>query len=134
MSRTIKDVMYLSSKLAKVEPPEWRPEFSWILPLSYVDGTFEADPARIWARAYAYSRPDWNAEKVARLLDEFERVGLLYPALADEDGRLWRKWTGPQWVQVSDSRKGHYAVGKGALFTQQVAEGQPLVNQGLTKG
>jgi hypothetical protein len=133
MSRVIKDGVWLSSKLASVQPQEWRPEYVWLLIGSFVDGTFEADPARIWARAYAYSRPDWSAEKVAKLLDEFERVGLLQRT-KDEQGRVWGLWTGPQYVKVSDSRKTHYAVGKSALFTQALAKVQPLVNQGLAEG
>lgn len=115
MSRVIKDNVYHSNKVSNIQPKEWRPEYSWLLPLSYVDGTFEAEAQHVWAKAYAYSRPDWSTEKVAQLLDEFERVGLLQRT-KDEHGRVWGFWTGSDNFTPPPSQRSHYKQGKRDLF------------------
>jgi hypothetical protein len=118
MSRVIKDNVYHSNKVSNIQPKEWRPEYSWLLPLSYVDGTFEAEAQNVWARAYAYSRPDWSTEKVAQLLDEFERVGLLQRT-KDEHGRVWGFWTGSDNFTPPPSQRSHYKQGKRDLFNDK---------------
>jgi len=129
MARVISEKIWHSSKLANVQPQEWRPEYAWLVAIAYVDGTFEADPRDIWARAYAYSRPDWSAEKVAQLLDEFERVGLLQ-RITDKDGRVWGFWTGSDNFTPPPSKKSHYKAGKRSLFSQNEDVVQPLCTQG----
>jgi hypothetical protein len=129
MGRVISEKIWHSSKLAKVQPQEWRPEYAWLVAIAYVDGTFEADPRDIWARSYAYSRPDWSAEKVAQLLDEFERVGLLQ-RITDKDGRVWGFWTGSDNFTPPPSKKSHYKAGKRSLFSQGADNVQPSYTQG----
>jgi hypothetical protein len=85
------------------------------MPLAFVDGTFEADARSIWSRAYAYGRPDWDADKVAKLLDEFERVGLLQRT-KDEDGRVWGFWVGSDKFLPAPAHRERYKAGKRALF------------------
>jgi hypothetical protein len=129
MARVISEKIWHSSKLAKVQPQEWRPEYAWLVAIAYVDGTFEADPRDIWARSYAYSRPDWSAEKVAQLLDEFERVGLLQ-RITDKDGRVWGFWTGSDNFTPPPSKKSHYKAGKRSLFSPSANKVQPSCTQG----
>jgi hypothetical protein len=115
MARIINEAAYHSKKISNVQPPEWRAEFAWLLPLSTVDGTFEADPRDVWSKAYAYARPDWTPDKITQLLDEFERVGLLRRT-QDPDGRVWGFWVGSDNFQPKPSHLSRYKVGKRSLF------------------
>lgn len=115
MARVVSEKIWHSTKISKIEPAAWRPEYPWLLSLAFVDGTFEADPRDIWARAYAYGRPDWTPEKVAQLLDEFERVGLLRRT-TDADGRVWGFWVGSDNFQPPPSHRERYKAGKRSLF------------------
>lgn len=115
VARLISERVWHSKKLSNVHPKEWQPEYTWLLPISFVDGTFEADAQDIWARAYAYAREDWDAGKVAKLLDEFERVGLLQRT-TDADGRIWGFWVGSDNFLPPPSHRERYKVGKRSLF------------------
>jgi hypothetical protein len=115
-ARILNEAIYGSKKIASVEPPEWRAEFPWLLALSNTDGTFEADAHSVWAKAYAFARPDFTSEKVGRLLDEYARVGLLLRK-EDADGRLWGFWVGSDNFQPPPSKRAHYKQGKRALFS-----------------
>jgi hypothetical protein len=119
MARVVSEKLWTSEKLRYVQPPEWRSEYAYLLPISLADGTFECDPHRIWSQAYSYLREDWNAEKVGRLLDEFCRVGLLWRA-EDENGRLWGFWVGSEKFLPSKERckKKRYRVGRADLFEE----------------
>jgi hypothetical protein len=139
-ARILNEAIYHSKKIANIQPPEWRAEFAWLLALSNTDGTFEADAQSVWSQAYAHSRPDFTTDKVAQLLDEYARVGLLLRK-QDVDGRLWGFWAGSDNFQPPPSRKNHYKQGKRALFdnvqplcTPGVPQVQPLANQGITFG
>lgn len=129
MARIISERLWHSSKVSNIQPKEWRPEYAWLVAIAFVDGTFEADPQEIWARAYAYSRPDWNAEKVVQLLDEFERVGLLQ-RIKDKDGRVWGFWTGSDNFTPPPSKRNHYRAGKRSLFSLGANNGETLCTQG----
>jgi hypothetical protein len=76
-NRIISDVTWKSKKLRVVQPPEFRPEYAWIMPIVEDNGCFEYDPETIWAEAYAVARPSVDVAKVKAILDEFIRVGLL---------------------------------------------------------
>jgi hypothetical protein len=76
-NRIISDVTYQSKKIRTVQPPEFRVEYAWIMPVVEDNGCFEYDPETIWATAYSLPRPGWTPEKVKAVLDEFIRVGLL---------------------------------------------------------
>jgi hypothetical protein len=81
-----------SRKLALVEPPAFRAEYCNLLPLALANGSFECDPKLIWSTCYAYNRPDITIDFVVNILDEFERVRLLFRWLAD--GKPWAYWVG----------------------------------------
>jgi len=85
------------------------------MPISFVDGTFEADDTLIWSQAYACARPDWTPDNVAQLLHEFERVGLLR-RVKDADGRVWGFWTGSDNFLPPPSHRDRYKNGKRSLF------------------
>jgi hypothetical protein len=130
MARVISEKIWHSTKIANIEPKEWRPEYAWLVAIAFVDGTFEADARDVWARAYAYSRPDWSAEKVAQLLDELERVGLLQ-RVTDADGRVWGYWTGSEKFTPPPSKWKHYRSGKLDLFTAGVHKVSTDAAQGI---
>jgi hypothetical protein len=70
-----------------IQPPEFRSEYAWIMPVVDDNGVFEYDPEKLWAEAYAVARPGWDAEQVKAVLDEFVRVGLLLKYEAE--GKTW---------------------------------------------
>lgn len=85
--------LWTSSKLAMVEPPEFRAEFANLLPLATANGTFEADARLIWSRVYAFNRPDVSLERIEQILKEFERVDLVR-FWQDESRKVWGFWVG----------------------------------------
>jgi hypothetical protein len=129
MARVISEKIWHSTKIANIQPKEWRPEYAWLVAIAFVDGTFEADARDIWARAYAYSRPDWSAEMVAQLLDELERVGLIQ-RVKDADGRVWGFFTGSDNFTPPPSKKSHYKAGKRSLFSAGADAVKTLCTQG----
>ena len=131
-ARILNEAIYHSKKIANVQPPEWRAEFAWLLALSNTDGTFEADPRSVWAQAYAFARPDFTSDKVAQLLDEYERVGLLRRA-QDTEGRLWGFWVGSDNFQPPPSKRNHYKKGPRDLFDDGPAPVKPLCTPGADK-
>jgi hypothetical protein len=56
------------------------------------NGSFECDPRAIWATCYSYNRPDVTPEDTVAILDEFERVKLLYRWTIS--GHTWGYWVG----------------------------------------
>lgn len=87
------EAIWNSKKLKKVEPPAYRAEYTNMIPLATANGSFECDPEMIWSRIYAYNRPDISAETVAKILDEFERVKLLF-RWTDEQENRFGYWVG----------------------------------------
>jgi len=85
--RIISDVTWKSKKVRSIQPPEYRPEYAWIMPVVEDNGVFEYDPDKLWSEAYALARPGWTPERVKELLDELIRVGLLLPFEAQ--GKTW---------------------------------------------
>lgn len=85
--------IWRSGKLSLVEPSKFRGELANLIPLMRVDGTFEADARLIWSQAYSFNRPDINLRHVEAMLQEFERVKLLFRWRA-EDGKLWGYFIG----------------------------------------
>jgi len=58
------------------------------------NGIFETDPQRIWAKSYAYNRPDVGFDEVRKILDEFERVKLLFRWTDPVSGKHFGYWIG----------------------------------------
>jgi hypothetical protein len=74
--RIITDATWMSKKIRSVQPPDFRSEYAWIMPIFEDNGVAEYDPERTHAEAYVLSRPDIGQDKVKAILDEFVRVGL----------------------------------------------------------
>ena len=85
------DAIYLSDKV-KALKPEYRAEYSYLIPLAEANGVFEANPGKIWVTAYAYHREGTNPGWVRDLLSDFVRVDLL--RTWNENGKTWGFWTG----------------------------------------
>jgi hypothetical protein len=117
MARVVSEKIWSSQKVRNINPEEWQPEYSWLLPIAAADGTFEADAHLVWAQAYSCNRRQWNTENVGRLLDELERVGLLQRA-DDENGKVWGRWVGSEKFLPSKERcrTNRYKTGRGDLF------------------
>lgn len=106
--------VWQSDKLARVQPESFRAEYANLIPLALANGSFECNARRVWSSVYGYNRPSMTAEIVGKVLDEFERVGLLF-RWKDSAGREWGYWTGieksgrlPSASRISSE---HYKVG-----------------------
>jgi hypothetical protein len=89
------EALWLSDKLNMVEPPRFRGEYANMHPLALANGSFECDSNKVWRAVYSYNRPDVSREIVAAILDEFERVHLLFRWTV-EAGKVWGYWTGQE--------------------------------------
>lgn len=78
--------VWTSDKIREVKK-EFRSEYPSWLPLADANGVFEANPGLIWRKVYSYNRPEISVEKVAEILDEFERVGLVVTWKKSSQGR-----------------------------------------------
>jgi hypothetical protein len=87
------DAISRSDKLLKIEPVGYRAEYSYLLTLALANGSFECEPRKLWTNLYAYNRPDFTPERVAEMLDKYERAKMLY-RWSDADGKLWGHWVG----------------------------------------
>jgi hypothetical protein len=90
--RLIDDAIWRSNKLRKVQPESYRPEYAWLVPIANDHGSFECDAVAIWAAAYAANRPGFTVEDVTKILDELERMKLLYRW--EVNGKLYGYWVG----------------------------------------
>lgn len=70
-----------------------RAEYANLLPLAEANGTFECDPALVWSRVYSFNRQDMTEGQVRAILDDLERVKLLF-RWPSKDGRMWGYWIG----------------------------------------
>jgi hypothetical protein len=108
------DGIWQSDKIAQVQPPAFRAEFANLIPLATANGTFEVEPRRIWATVYSFNRPDITPEDTNRILDEFERVKLLFRWTEASTGKRWGYWVGIEKAGrlPAESRRGtHEAIG-----------------------
>ena len=106
------DGVWRSDKIALVQPPAYRAEFANLIPLATANGTFEVEPRRIWATVYSFNRPDISPEDTKKILDEFERVKLLFRWTDPRSGKRWGYWVG---IEKSgrlpaESRRGTHEV------------------------
>ncbi len=83
--------IWTSKKIAALDPAWIKPEYTWLYCLAASNGVFEIDPRVIWARCYAFSRPDIDVDKVAVILKAFEAAKLLF--VWQQDGKTFGYWT-----------------------------------------
>jgi hypothetical protein len=109
------DRAWQSSKIAQLEPDSYRAEYAWLYPLAMADGSFEAEPRKVWSLAYSHARTGWTVKKVGGLLIKLQEVGLLRLKISP-DGKLWGYWTGSEQDLPSPSERAKYGLGKGYMF------------------
>lgn len=90
--RLVDDAIWRSDKLCEVQPESYRYAYAWLLPLANDVGTFEANAKAIWADAFAVTLPSVTPDDVAKMLDEFERVKLLFRWQVGN--KTWAFWVG----------------------------------------
>lgn len=109
------EALWRSNKLNQVQPLHFRAEYANIIPLAEADGTFEANARRVWADVYSFNRPDVSLELVEKILDEFERVGMLVRK-SDEKGKTWGIFIGIEARLPAKSQREKYKQGNARLF------------------
>jgi hypothetical protein len=87
------DSLWSSDKLQQIEPESFRRELANLIPLALANGSFECEPRKIWQKVYAYNRPATTPAMVSALLNELERVGILF-RWKTPDGKTWGYWIG----------------------------------------
>lgn len=85
------DALWRSRKLKNV-PGDIRAEYANLVPLAEANGSFDADPERIWADVYSFNRQDVTVADVVRFLDAFEKAGML--KRWKENDATWGYWNG----------------------------------------
>lgn len=129
------DRIWTSDKIAQVEPESFRAEYANLLPLGLANGSFECEDQRVWRDVYAYNRPSVGFDDVQDILDEFERVRLLF-RWHDDQGKIWGFWVGikSEGLLPSKSQQKDYKKGKEppADLLERFISGE--INTGLTKG
>lgn len=111
------EALWRSDKLNKVVPAKFRAEYANLIPLAEADGTFEADPRRVWANVYSYNRPDVTVAQVSEMLSAFEEAGMLVRKV-DENGKVWGMFVGIEERLPAKSQRGRYKQGKASVFNQ----------------
>src|SRR6202522_1972236 len=106
--------VWLSDKLARVEPVWCRPEYTWIYAIASANGTFEHNLPKIFALCYC-RRPDMTMEKLELMFSVFERERLIFRWLDKETNQQWGFFTGSRkpgrLPSASRVQKGHEVVG-----------------------
>lgn len=85
------DAIWTSKKIAALEPAWVRPEYTWVHSLAGPNGVFEFDLRAIWARCYAFLRPEIGLPEVEIIFAAFQKTKLVF--LWEQDGKQWAYWT-----------------------------------------
>jgi hypothetical protein len=106
--------IWLSDKIARVEPVWCRPEYAWIYPIASGNGTFEHNLPKIFGLCYC-RRPDMTMEKLEVILAAFERERLIFKWFDKATDKHWGFFTGSRkpgrCPPASRVEKGHELVG-----------------------
>jgi hypothetical protein len=86
------EALWGSDTLALVKPESIRSEYANLIPLALANGVFECDHRHIWTAVYSFNRPSVTQDEVNSMLNEFERVKLLFRWRDQESGKLWGFW------------------------------------------
>lgn len=130
--------VWRSEKIARVKPDWMRAEYANLLPLALANGVFELDSRRIWSLVYSYNRPDIAFDDVEQILNEFERVGLLFRFFDTAAGKVWGYWVGIEkqgrLPSKSRQKKKHETTGQEPDPEALLAYIQRTANQWLANG
>jgi hypothetical protein len=116
------DRLWRSDKLKQVQPESFRAEYANLFALALANGAFECNPDRVWYEVYAYNRPSISPENVRAILDEFERVKLLFRWHVASN-KQWGFWVGSEKMLPTPEqiRQCRYKVGE-PVPQEQLAE------------
>jgi hypothetical protein len=137
--------LWRSDKLARIQAPWIKAEYANLLPLAHANGSFEANPRRIWSTVYSYNRPEITVEQVEQILVEFERVKLLFRWIDGPTGKQWAYFIGIEkpgrLPPPSRLRQRHEVLGAeppkdllGKFFAESEPNGSPLASQSVPNG
>jgi hypothetical protein len=137
--------LWRSDKLAEVTPAWIKAEYANLVPLALANGSFEANPRRIWSTVYSYNRPEMRLEQVEEVLAEFERVKLLFRWTDAATSKQWGYFVGIEkpgrLPAPSRLRQGHEILGPQPprelmqkFLCDPGANGQPVATQPLPNG
>ncbi len=136
--------LWRSDKLAEIQPAWIKAEYANLIPLALANGSFEANPRRIWSAVYSYNRPEVTVEQVEEILVELERVKLLFRWTDGSTGKMAGYFVGIEKTgrlpAASRLKHGHELLGpilpKELLqrFLVPETSGQPLDSQSVTTG
>jgi hypothetical protein len=126
-----------SGKLKQVQPVAFRAEFANLIPLATANGTFECSPDLILHQVYGFNRPDMTLDLITKLLDEYERVKLLFRWNGD-DCKVYGYWIGIDKAGrlPPNSRRGHEVLGPDVPkeLLDDFLKGKIAANHWLTSG
>ena len=139
------DGLWRSDKLAEVTPAWMKAEYANLIPLALANGTFEANPRRIWSTVYSYNRPEISLQQVEDMLAEFERVKLLFRWFDGATGKQWGYFVGIEKAgrlpPPSRLREGHEIIGPQPprdslqkFLSESGSSGEPTATQPVANG
>ena len=142
--------VWRSDKLAKVDPDWMRAEFANLIPLALANGTFEAEPRRVWSVVYSYNRPCVTVETVEQILRAYQAAGMLFLWTDSSTMKVWGYFPGIEkpgrLPAQSRLKKKHEAIGpeppesdlrhylestRNSTASQWVSTGQPMASNAL---
>ncbi len=137
--------LWRSDKLAKIAHAWIKAEYANLVPLALANGSFEANPRRIWSTVYSYNRPEITLEQVEEVLAEFERVKLLFRWTDGATGKQWGYFIGIEkpgrLPAPSRLRQGHEILGPQPpkellqkFLSDPETTGQLMATQPVTNG
>ena len=137
--------LWRSDKLAEINPAWIKSEYANLLPLALANGSFEANPRRIWSTVYSYNRPEITVEQVEQILDELERVKLLFRWTDESTGKTGGYFVGIEkpgrLPSASRLQNNHELLGPKLpkemlqkFLSQPETTGQPLASQPVANG
>jgi hypothetical protein len=107
--------LWRSDKLGQIQAGWIKAEYANLVPLALANGSFEANPRRIWSTVYSYNRPEITLEQVEQILAELERVKLLFRWNDGPTGKEWGYFIGIEkpgrLPAPSRLRQGHEILG-----------------------
>jgi hypothetical protein len=137
--------LWRSDKLGQIQAAWIKAEYANLVPLALANGSFEANPRRIWSTVYSYNRPEITLEQVEQILAELERVKLLFRWSDGPSGKEWGYFIGIEkpgrLPAPSRLRQGHEILGQQPpkellqkFLLGSGTNGQPVATQPVPNG
>lgn len=132
--------VWRSDKLAEIKPAWIKAEYANLLPLAMANGSFELTNRRIWSDVYSYNRPEITEQKVEQIINELERVKLVFIWYDEATRKTWAYWVGinkpGRLPSVSRQAKKHERTGAVPPEAELKAfiDGQPMASHSSANG